>query len=532
MNSAFLAAAVQSPQVIVLGYGDGQVANAIAENPAKDVIVVRLPGDPPAAECSLSRGGISAIERVEDCKPWVLQAFADHTQIPPLAGCVIVDDHPIGDEAARFRETIKAPLRLALSDQPQLYGNDILDSFMGIYHGALNAPALLPGPTLTDIAGGYGTAPAVAIGAGPSLKRHITELRDLQERVVLVACDAVLPGLLAEGIQPHFVTPLERLKANATFSVPARGTRCFFAGLPVCHPETLEPFEGRCLGVAGLDRLYGWLWPGEQSALRVMTGSSTGVLAVSIALAVTRGPVYLVGHDLAKESGQSHWKTDDIAAEDFKRMEKAGVFGAGYDKRLVPGNSGEPVESIDWWDRFRGEISLLTRSIGRRVVNVAAHDRIGAVIPGTETAPLPSPDSLPVLPEWKLAANRPERLGAWRTRAKKMPADADRLMAHLNVLRMDVANERRKPVHEWNVGALSDRLTLSAGVSDDNAQAFGYLLRSALHNHLAMHHADLFRCQSPTRARWLTMDGVDMLAAGIVQALTKLKPCLERIARV
>lgn len=532
MSAALLAAVVQSPQVIVLGYGDGSVANAIAENPAKDVICIRLPGDPPAEACHVEHGALSYIGRVEDCKAWALAAFADHVAIPPLAGAVIVDDHPLTPEAAAFRDLIKAPLRVALTDSPQLYGNDILDSFMGIYHGSLNAPTLLPGATITDIAGAYGSAPAVAIGAGPSLRRHIAELRELQDRCILVACDAVLPGLIAEGIYPHYVTPLERLRANAVFSVPAQGTRCTYAGLPVCHPDTLSPFEGRTLGVAGLDRMYEWLWPGAQSAIRVMTGSSTGVLAFSIALAVTRGPVFLVGHDLAKEGSASHWKNDDLPAEDFKKMESCGLFGAGYDKRMVPGNSGEMVESIDWWDRFRGEIALLTRTIGRQVFNVAAHDRIGAVIPDTLSAPLPSPSQLAALPTLPMLERRPERLHAWRARAQKLPADCDALMAHLGELRTDVAAERRKPAAEWNVGALSDRMSLSAGVSEDNRQAFTYLLRSALHNHLAMHHADLFRARSPTRARWLTMDGVDMLAAGVVQALTKLRPCLERIARV
>lgn len=532
MTSALQAATVCSPQVIVLGYGDGSVANAISENPAKDVLVVRLPGDPPPERCDLTRAILSRIDRPEDAKPWALRAFASHNDIPVLAGASIVDDHPVSPEAAEARKVIAPALRLALSDQPQLYGNDILDSFMGIYHGAFNAPTLLPGPTITDIAGAYDQAPVIAIGAGPSLKRHIDELRALQDRCVLVACDAVLPGLLAEGIQPHFVTPLERLKANAVFSPPARGTRCIFAGLPVCHPDTLEPFEGRTLGVAGLDRLYDWMWPGTQAEVRIMTGSSTGVLAFSVALALGRGPVYLVGHDLAKEAGNSHWKTDDLAATDFKKMETVTVYGAGYGKRMVPGNSGELVESIDWWDRFRGEIALLTQAIRRTVYNVSAHDRIGAVIPGTLAAPLPAAADTPLLPEIVWPERRPERLHAWRARAQKMPEDADAVIARMAELRADIALERVKPAHQWNVGALSDRMSISAGVSPDNVQAFSYLLRSALHNSMAMHHADLFRCTSPTRARWLTMDGVDVLASGVTQALLKLRPCLERIARV
>ena len=516
--------------MIVVGYGDGSVANAIAEKPAKDVYVIRLPGDP--EEAPITRGHVAFIRTPEDCKPFVLQAFGSHQEIPCLGGCSVVDDHPISEEAAVARAAILPALRLALGDMPQLYGNDILDSFMGLYHAALNAPTLLPAATITDIAGRYGMTPAISIGAGPSLTRHLDELRELQDKCILVACDAVLPGLLKAGIQPHYVTPLERLGANAVFSQGAEDTRCVFAGLPVCHPDTLAPFRGRVLGVAGLDRVYDWLWPGDESRVRIMTGSSTGVLSVSIALAVTMGPVYLVGHDLAKEGGVSHWGAAELATSDFRKMEQATVFGTGYERRLVPGNCGEMVESIAWWDRFRGEISLLCAALKmRKVINVAAHDRVGAVIPGALVAPLPDPATLetfyaPLLP------GHTGRLEAWRTRAKELPADGIRLYNALADLRNDVEAERGKPYPEWQIGALSDRMSLTAGVSEPNHQAFSYTLRSALHNEMARHHVDLSRTRDVQRAKWLTLDGIDSLAGALMTSLERLSPCLERIARV
>ncbi len=530
MTTALEAATVCSPLVIVVGFGDGSVANAIAENPGKEVYVIRLLGDP--EDCALTRGHVAHIRSPEDCKPFVLQAFGSHQDIPMLGGCCVVDDHPISEAAAKARAEILPTLRLALGDMPQLYGNDILDSFMGLYHASLNAPTLLPAATITDIAGRYGMTPAISIGAGPSLTRHLDEIRELQDKCILVACDAVLPGLLKHGIQPHYVTPLERLGGNSVFSQGAEGTRCVFAGLPVCHPDTLRPFGDRVLGVAGLDRVYDWLWPGDESRVRIMTGSSTGVLSFSVALAVTMGPIYLVGHDLAKEGGVTHWGAAELATTDFAKMEKATIFGTGYERRLVPGNCGSPVESIAWWDRFRGEIALLCSALHmRRVVNVSAHDRIGAVIPGTVAAPLPDPATLetfyaPLLP------GHVGRLESWRDRAREMPADAGRLLEALGALRIDVEAERGKPYPEWKIGALSDRLSLSAGVSEPNREAFSYTLRSALHNEMARHHADLFRTKDVARAKWLTMDGLDSLSGALITAIERLMPCLERIARV
>ena len=73
--------------------------------------------------------------------------------------------------------------------------------------------------------------PVISIAAGPSLRQHIDTLRALQDKCLFVACDAVLKGLVAEGIQPHFCTPLERVDEVFELTEPAIGTRTIFAGI-------------------------------------------------------------------------------------------------------------------------------------------------------------------------------------------------------------------------------------------------------------------------------------------------------------
>ncbi len=526
MSQALLAATAQSPLVIIVGYGTGAVANAIAENPAKDVLVLRLPGDP--EPCPLTKGRVASVSTTSDLRAMVLSAFGAHHDIPPLGGVHIVCDHPISPEASESRARLLPDLRVALKDQPQLYGNDIIDSFMGLYHASINAPRLLAAPFLGENFGIGGTTPVIAIGAGPSLRGHLPRLRALQERCILVSCDSAYPGLVAEGIFPHAVTPLERLRANATFMPPAAGTRTAFAGLPVCHPDALGPFGSRLLGVAGYDRVYDWMWPDNPN--RVMTGSSTGVLAVSLAYAVTCGPIYLVGHDLATIDDLSHWSAAELATKQWKDMKKSAVFGSGYEDRLIPGNNGQMVHSIAWWDRFRHEIGLLARTFKRPIFNVNAFHRVGAVIEDTQVADLPDPDTLPLFtgPNWRPA--KPERLETWRAKARMMPNDGRALISAMKTLRDDVAIERTRSSHLWNVGALVDRMSLVAGVSVENAPAIGYALRSTLFNNQALYHTELSRCRGPNRARWATMDGIDSLCSSLITAMHQLQPCLERIA--
>lgn len=310
---------------------------------------------------------------------------------------------------------------------------------------------------------------------------------------------------------------------------PAADTRCRYGGLPVCHPDALPPFGDHLIGVAGYDRLYDWLWPDNQN--RVMTGSSTGVLAVSIAFALTRGPVYLVGHDLSTIDDESHWDAAELAGKQWKEMKKSASFSTGYEDRMIPGNNGQLVRSIAWWDRFRNEISLMCRALRRPVYNVNAFHRVGALIQDTLSADLPDPDALPLFPGPILVPAKPERLEIWRAKARKLPADGESMVKNMEGLRDGICVERRRPAHEWNVGALVDRMSLTAGVSDDNAPPIGYALRSALFNNQALYHADLLRCTGEKRARWLTMDGIDSLCSSLIAAMQQLQPCLERIAR-
>jgi hypothetical protein len=298
--------------------------------------------------------------------------FGSHADIPRLAGADFVDAHPLAPEAEAFRREHLAELYQALTDRPQSYGNDIIDSFMGLTHSSYNSATLLPAPPVETMGGFFGDVPVISIAAGPSLGRHIDRLRELQDRCVLVACDAVLHGLLDAGIQPHFVTPLERLLDVAPMVQRAPGTRCVFAGLPVCHPDTVRPFEGRAIGLYCGDEVYRWLWP--QVGKRVNTGSSTGVLSFTRAAAFGTGPVWVVGNDLSRGPAATHWQGAYYASSEWSRaktgIDAGKVAMSGYEERLVPGNDGGLVRSTTWWDRFRHELAFEINGLaaaGRRI---------------------------------------------------------------------------------------------------------------------------------------------------------------------
>ncbi|MFM2091438.1 MAG: hypothetical protein RLZZ127_1927 [Planctomycetota bacterium] len=544
------AAGTHGALTVVVGFGDGSVLAAIARDPhlrGKEIHQLLLAGEEDAFAAALAAPYLEALNglrlrmamlrRPEDIAGYAITAFAGHAEIPLLAGADFIEDHPLTGAAAANRAEWLPQLRKALADRPTSYGNDVVDSFTGLKQASLNAHILLPAPTIGQMRGLYGTTPVISIAAGPSLKRRIDQLRALQDRCILVACDAVLSGLIDAGIDPHFVTPLERIEATRRMMERAGESRAVYAGLPVVMPEVVAAFAGRAISISCGDRLYDWLDPGLP--FRINSGMSTGVLSVTVAAAITRGPVYLVGHDLSREAGAaSHWAGASFAGDSWSRIktrvETRQSALSGYETRMIPGNGGGLVESIAWWDRFREEIAHEAWQVaqqGREVRNPNAADGIFAKIDHTVAAPLPDPADLPPLPPTALPQGDPGRLARWQARARLLPADCDAFTAHLGRIRDDLAAMRPLGSERWDVEALAGRLDFAAaGISEGNQAAFAYFLRSALHNTNATMHLHR-RVRNAALARWRMLDAIDQACQAMANAVATLRPEIEEIVR-
>jgi hypothetical protein len=510
-----------SSTLVVIGIGDGSILDAIAADPAtskKDVFALALGSEQlPEKRSEFLRLGQA--RDLAELNQWLFHTFGSHDDIVRLGGADFLTEHPIAEE--RMRAEILPRIMASLCDRSWALGNDINDTFMGLYHASLNARALLSAPSIGDVCGGFGLTPVISVGAGPSVREHLEALKALQHRAIIVACDAVYPALLQEGIVAHFVTPLERLRQQAHLCAGAKETQTIFAGIPACHPETVRPFGDRTIYLHAMDKLYDWLAPKEM--LRCLTGSSTGVLSFLVSASLTRGPVYLVGHDLAKDDhGQTHFDGCEWAEKaQEKETANSGSFGAnGYESRLVPGNNGGMVESIMWWDTFRFEIASQAALIPGRVFNVNAHTGKYARIEHTAAAPLPDPQSLPRLPEVRVQHVHHGRYADWKSRAKLLPEDCRRFIDGMESYRQDVRNTWNAAPATWQLDDLLGRMSPAMNVSPGNADAFGYFLRSAISNEQMYMSHRARSCRGKESAFWHTMQSLDGLADALIKAVS------------
>ncbi len=427
---------------VIVGIGNGVLSRQLAGQ-SKRVITIGLPGENP----SDLPGNTFMVSQPSHASEIIEKAFGKHADVVSLAETTFHDQHAIAESNVMLRKRFCAEFYSLLSRRPLEFGDDVLDGLQGAYHVAHNAKYLLPAPTIHELP--KLTCPAIAIAAGPSLNRHVDNLRKLQDKCLLVSCDSSFAGLIKRGVTPHIVTPHERLKDVKSSFFPLSSYPGIFCGNPAVHHDILPSFA-RHIYMPGVDLLYKWAEAPESS--QTSFGQSTGTLAVSVAMNLTTGPVYLVGHDLAFAGDKSHW--DDAGA-----LALTGVYDETF---TVPGYAG-PIRTQYWWDVFRREIETFAQKHGN-VVNVNAPDGVGAIINGTLSGSLPDAATLadfvlPIFPE-----RNEQRYDLFRDKVHALPGEARSLLSKLST------RSRMKP----------EELDLRKLCPGPNRILFSYILRSIL----------------------------------------------------
>ena len=298
--------------------------------------------------------------------------FAKNYSMDPAALFDLVNCTVEGDGAQWVRDALKGSL--------WSLGNSPSDVVAGLINLIRNRDWIVHSPHFLDVA--KVDAPVICVASGPSLERHIKELRRLQDRCLIICADTALRGLRENGIYPHIATPLERdpnLKNNV-----ADGYGVTYGGSLYTERSVNQTFANHI--VIPADETTGH-WVDER---RLGYGSSTGTLSVALGLAISSGPVYLVGHDISF-GAQSHWTG-------------ASCPGGTLADDTCEGNDGTVHQTNHWFKVYGSQIAELAIS-NQRIYNVNILDQVGALIPGTLPGVLPT--ELTASFEWKPIQARP-----------------------------------------------------------------------------------------------------------------------------
>lgn len=190
------------------------------------------------------------------------------------------------------------------------FGNDTIDTLIGIEHSIKNIPEMLKNPPIQSIKGKKNSDIAIIVSTGPSLTKQLPLLKEIQDYVTIISVDASMPILEKWGIIPDFVTSLERVKETAKFfenTSKEFQEKFITIHASLQHEEVLKNSYGpRILSMRGFqyNRFFGLKKYGYLGI-----GMSAANMAYELAYLLGFKKIVLIGQDLAySEDGQSHAK--------------------------------------------------------------------------------------------------------------------------------------------------------------------------------------------------------------------------------
>ncbi|MCP3880499.1 MAG: motility associated factor glycosyltransferase family protein [Sulfitobacter sp.] len=228
----------------------------------------------------------------------------------------------------------------------------------------------------------FSACPVIVVGAGPSCKEFIEQCktRDLTDKALVIACDAVMPLMLREGIKPHIVLRCERALTRIFKGVTREDTKgIYFAAYPWVDYAFFDLFDDHIMLFRdnGLCRWSGYT-PGE-----VNGGVSSANAALELALLLGAKQIILTGVDCCFIDNRTHVPGTEVEVD---------VEESKATRTQVPGNAGEPVTTTPVWFRclleYQNTISKHTSGIDNppRVINTSLK---GAKIEGAQLVPWP-----------------------------------------------------------------------------------------------------------------------------------------------
>lgn len=271
---------------------------------------------------------------------------------------------------------------------------------------AKNGRRIAESPSLSGVLEAFRGKPAVVVAAGPSLDKQLPLLREMQDRILIIAIGQTLKALRQAGIEPHLVHVLESNDVSRQLTDAGDTTDLCVALSADCHHSLFDvPTRARFLAPSSGSPMAKWLMDATGDRGLTMGGGTVAQGAVGIAAALGANPILLIGQDLAFTDGRAYGKGtayDFVEVEigdgeewTFKQMNRKASLVGGRDPRInadevkkgrvVWVDGWHPGERVATWRAYSSfieqyrDLGMLLEAAGIALINCTEG---GARIPG------------------------------------------------------------------------------------------------------------------------------------------------------
>lgn len=184
---------------------------------------------------------------------------------------------------------------------------------------ACNGRRIAESPTLGRAEGAFRGKPAVVVAAGPSLDKQLPLLREMQDRVLVIAIGQTARALREAGIEPDLVHVLESRDVSHQLRDAGPTEELCVALSPDAHHALYDvPTRARFVVPTGGSPMCGWIMQAIEEPATTLSGGTVAQGAVGMALMLGASPIVLIGQDLAFTDGRAYAKG---SAYDFVQVE-------------------------------------------------------------------------------------------------------------------------------------------------------------------------------------------------------------------
>lgn len=302
----------------------------------------------------------------------------------------VADYREMADFVIASLNSIRCNIGTIMSVGDQLADNDIS-----------NLPYVLPYRGVIEFKDFYKDKPAVLVSTGPSLIKNIHFLKDIQDKVIIIAVAQALRPLLAYDITPDFITSVDfgepnmgHLKGLMDSEVPL-----------VCLNRTYAPLVRE---YKGTKIIVATPMPGyEKTAAGILSckgtldqGGSVAHMSLGLAYHLGCNPIMIIGQDLSLGK-TSHIPLADVAGkveigpnneilwevkDQRSKLSQGQVKHSMGDVRMVPGFFYDMVPTNMGLESFINAFEVLVEKYkDRNIINCTEG---GAHIKGTNRTSL------------------------------------------------------------------------------------------------------------------------------------------------
>jgi hypothetical protein len=530
--------------LLIVGFGDGSILNYLRQDPRgrmKLIHMIVLPCEMVAyahALGTMSLGEICQQLRISFCLARNLEevrlnlqgTYGHHGSVARLAGTAILDSHSLTPAAEELRKEWLPQINKTIIERFDSIGNDVYDTFLGAKHALMHGDKVMRKPRSSDYRNRYKGKTALCIASGPSMNAYIEQIKAVQHEHVIICADSIFGCLLDHGIQPDFVTMVER-NIELGFLVKDNGPRStsvLFA-LPVVHTDSTDPFDGRVAWWWNSDDLYPWIDPKEPFC---SSGRSAGTMCVALAGLLGVKTAYLIGHDLAYKNGKTH--ADGVAAFTAQGMESINSElsrdNPNYYHRLIdaPKNGGGTLVTSGVWEIFRADNeAIIANCRETEFVNLNILTGEGAKIAGAVAGSLPEKSGI------ALEKSHPQRnvdeqaCSSYIQRCKNILSDCAKVEERFLTIKEKLIRAKPLQYSRKEVEKIGEEVDLTGIVSSENRAWFAYVFRAALRNLMVKLHHNTFVGTMAER-NWNQIQVMRLYVDSIPNLIKHIRPELEQ----